>query len=333
MPLPDNELDGLAALLAPAIDLLVPAGNRADLPPLAIAPDTAAVKTWLAAMSDAQTLALLARLPEPPHPRAVSARARLDARAHAAVVAGAPHQILHGMPVVDRVEIWSRLLSMQAGALRILTIRGEERTGKTYSKWLVVEFCNRLGPPHEAPLPFDLDGARSLEAIAADIVGAIGGQESWPKFNDAHSTPKKWGGTVARNVYQQVTRTGRIVWLVFDHFERATKSDEAIAFFSVLAEQVALETGLGKEGPRLVLIDHGVDVPPVARGITAGEEVRLATLSDIEVFVRACRPALAPGDAQAEALRIHGALQPTTYMEDLGAAVMALIQPLPGGGG
>jgi hypothetical protein len=322
MPLSRPELKALADLLAPAFSLLVPAHLRADM--RWEKPGAEQVFDWLEKLNDAQLLAVLDILGDNELARAL--RVRLTPVAAPAVNAPAPHVILTGLPVVDRVEIWSRLQSLHTGRPRILAIRGERGTGKTYTKWLVLEFCSRLGAPHVALQPVDLEGVFTLESIASDLLASLGAPGVLKPFEEAHSTAKAWARSVSRQVFQYLSARGAARWLVFDHFERTTRSEAAIVFFLQLAEQVALSFR-SPDGPRLVLIDHGIDVPPAARGVSVEEEVRMPNSTDIATFVGACRPAWSLEERQRESNRIQAALKADSYMDDLDEAVRPLLVP------
>jgi hypothetical protein len=148
---------------------------------------------------------------------------------------------------------------------------------------------------------FDLDGAKSLAYIAGDIVAQLRPPITLRARDLAHSTDRAWASSTARQVYEALRHAEPPLtrWLVFDHFDRA-RSDDAIVFFAVLAEQVALAASDPNvtHGPRLVLIDHGVPLPDVARPVAAEVVVSRVTVPDLEQFGRRCRSTWTAADAR-----------------------------------
>ena len=310
MKLSDLQLGQLAALLAPAgavIDALELAPPLPDCPATG---DLALWRTWLAALPTAQLADLLEELPANPEFTPLIAVLRLDAAPQPAPAAAAedpPHVVLRGTPVVDRRDIWAHLRALHRGDKRILQVRGGKSAGKTHVRWLVHEQCNRFGRGHEVRYT-DLDGAKALRHMVTGVLAGLPAPALLADNEFADSTPDGWARALARHLFQALVHVPPLLtrWLVFDHFERAQKSTASVVFFAELAQEIALaayDPNLDN-APRLVLIDHGVDLPEVATPFSLEAEVRPVTLTDIESFVRQCRPGWT-AEAQKEARRLH----------------------------
>jgi hypothetical protein len=128
MPPSELELDRLAELLAPAGILVRPiaVGMMLAAPPPSDA--QAGWRAWFASLCDDEIAALLARLPA--NPELMATAATLGPRT--AIGDEAPHILLKGMPIVDRIEVWTKLPALMNGAQRILQISGATKVGKSY---------------------------------------------------------------------------------------------------------------------------------------------------------------------------------------------------------
>lgn len=286
--LSELEYAKLAALLSPAA-LFVSTFAAGLTPPTAS--DPKAWEQWLVGLAEDKLAAFLDKLPANDDVRAAAATLRSTP---SALADETPHLVLkgpdgRGLPVVDRIDIWKHLKSLHTGGYRILQVRGQSRVGKSYIRWLVQEYCNALGGGHDVRY-HDLVGVLSLKQIALNVVERLGGKIDIKDPDSTNTTPQAWARGVADLIFPRIIADGQKTrWLVFDHFERV-KSDEATLFFAQLADLVAVAARDPdvRNGPRLVLIDHGVELTDIARLFAVGTEVRIANTSDVERFVRLC---------------------------------------------
>jgi hypothetical protein len=212
----------------------------------------------------------------------------------------------------------------------------------------VLELCNRLGVGHEVRYQ-DLQGVLSLRQIANNIITKLGRASVVDNPQDADTTRDAWSRDLADRVFTLVTaREDRTQWLVFDHFERVKQRD-GIIFFSAFAEQIALAATNPNipNGPRLILIDHGVELTAVARMRAIDARVRPVDEPDVTRFVTMC--GLPDASAQATAAALFstarslaneqlaqleaddpGAVNPDPFMQVLGSALQEFLRnPVP----
>ncbi|HUQ01683.1 MAG TPA: hypothetical protein VM261_04270 [Kofleriaceae bacterium] len=309
MPLPDQTINQLASQTAPIIHFLVSTlvGQAPGGLPALTGGDLASVTAWWASLSDAQALAVLARINTP---EAMRASQELAAPAPAPPAPAPPAPSFpkepgwitdEGSPHVDRQDIWDGLLTLLQSQRRILHVRGESKVGKSRAVDLVPMFLNSDPQPNRIHLIVEYDFDDKDFEVAMKQVFAALGNEAVPDREGVSSTDENWQRRVATVAH----RTSRsrpdqsIVWFVFDHVERLLKFSEYATFFNHLVELV-VQTRNQVTGPRLVLIDRRhVQVNPDLRTAVLVEPL---TQRDVANYLRRKNPALDMATAEADAL-------------------------------
>ena len=297
MPLPEVEVRVVAAILGPALRALgTGAVAGAAMPP---ALDDASIARWLQTLDDGALAAVLARFAANPH--VARALARLQPAAH-----DAPRsRNIFGRPVVDRDSLFNHIATMHAGARTVLYVSGDQFAGKTFSKWIVQHEVQRFGHRYA---DIDLHGAFTLQSILQHVITWLQPAMSPPVFTDTNNTEDNWARACAQYVFTCATASrDDAVWLVFDHFVRASPSTAATVFFVRLVELVATQPGR-PAAMRLILIDHGVPAPISARHGTLEDYVRFPGAADIARFYRARQPTWSQEAVDAAVQRVLAAM-------------------------
>jgi hypothetical protein len=305
MPLPRTALDNVAAILAVALPFLGPDAHG-PLAHVATSGDPARIAAALAQLGDAQLAEYLERFAG--NQEIAGARARL--LAPAPVDEG--RYTVFGQPLVNRRAIFPFLEALRCGTKRVLIVQSElPRVGKSFTRWIAQEEAQRSSGHTFAHL--DLQGVHRLDFIARQMLSWVPAAPPAPTFEDINSTEEAWARAVADHVCTQATADERrTFWFLFDHFDRSTKPPAAGFFFARLAERVATQPAGSRNAMRLILVDHGLEVPLMARANTCEEKVRQIAPEDVEAFFRAAhrdwddgRVTTEAGDVLAKVAQVH----------------------------
>jgi hypothetical protein len=218
-------------------------------------------------------------------------RLRARSQPRPAVNPAAPRRVLQGgHPVVDRVRLWPMLPELLAGSRRILFVRGPEKSGKSYTRTILMDLvgCPAVPTPLRV-VSVDVDGAGSIEALVRAVLQRLDAAPP-PVPERGNSTDNWWINELVFLVGSRATVDPRAqTWIVFDGYTRAAADPNFDQFFSFLC-LAAAESG-HPNGPRVVLIDHRDNLPIGVQHCLAKEEIAPVDALDIKQFLKDRFPA------------------------------------------
>jgi hypothetical protein len=332
MPLAGHVLDALAAHLVHAVELI----SASPRPPR----ELGAFRAWLGSLPDAAIGDVLRELP-PGNELVASALRELrgsgpaprEVRGSGPVppappsIGDAPLITSIGIPVIDRLQVWSHLLELHSSRMRrILLVRGAAGAGKTHMKWVVEELCARLGDGHQV-LTVDLEDLRTVERAVDLMFANLGLTMQLRPRALTDNSDLAWARTSAMLVFKRLVAelAGTTPWLVFDHFDRMPRSDETAVFLNELTQLVASQKPSAPTAMRLVLIDKR-EVPPNATTRTVTVDLERVSHQDVRLFVRGCHPHLSEAELDAEVTALVGGLSDgELYMHELRERIAGMV--------
>lgn len=281
--MPDPDLAAAAALIAAAFTTLAryeelwTEEQRARLTaPTRVDGTSASIERWLAPMTPDQLRAALETF------RGATCAAAVLARLEPAPVGGSatgPWLLCGGNPIVNRSILWDSLPLLLDGDRRVMIVRGDRTSGKTYTNEVFTELGRRHRHCHVHYL--QVAGA-SVHAIATALVRRLGG--------DVQQGPTKGESTVTWYVNELADWVRRLTchpghqdWLVLDGYDSAERDLECAQFFHKLAELVTGDRALPM-GCRLVLLDHPEDLSRNVRRYQATELIPPIDELDVRRF-------------------------------------------------
>lgn len=198
------------------------------------------------------------------HPSSAAYRSlfeRLLAAATPAAGGIAPHLLPlvgHGRrPFIDRDDLRSRVMDLLTGTSRVLVVNGPERSGKSYSWYLISHLADRLGS--FTPYPVDLSSWAGPPAGPVDVMREIVSllRLTMPAY-DSSAQEDTLARTLSTWFVGQIRPETKPCWLVFDGLNASTTTDAALRLIESIA--VAAERAAAGE-LRVILIAHARPLP------------------------------------------------------------------------
>ena len=114
--------------------------------------------------------------------------------------------------MLDRIDLRSRLdlLRPDTGRTRVLLVRGEPQSGKTWGTYLFEETAREEGV--DAVIP---EGLVSVDDAVRWLFGELGALDRIPERND--STPHAWYQTIAHTLRRLAEEQQRPLWIAVDN--------------------------------------------------------------------------------------------------------------------
>ena len=193
-----------------------------------------------------------------------------------------PHllPILGKRPFIDRDDLRTLVMDLVEGTSRVLVVTGPERSGKTYSWYLISHVSERLGT--FSPYPVDLSSWAGPPAGPVDVMREVANLLNWelPAVD-----PTAQEDTHARILgtwfVGRVRRETDQCWLVFDGLNTATMTDAALR----LIESIAVAAERHQAGElRVVLIAHTRPLPEDVDPFALRETISLIGVTQIRTF-------------------------------------------------
>ena len=164
-------------------------------------------------------------------------------------------------PFVNRRDLRNAFLRLaDANGDRVLLVDGKEKTGKSYSYYLLHHAGDRRG--FKVHL-FELKNINTLPQLAGDVLLSVV-REDRPLPPQGTESAERWAEKLANLVGAEVSKSNQRRFFVFDKFPDAPLPPECLAFLVRLTRHAEQET---RELLRVVLISSPASSP--ARSATS----------------------------------------------------------------
>jgi hypothetical protein len=194
--------------------------------------------------------------------------------------------LLNRRPFLNRQTLWTKLGSFAAGsgADRLLLVRGEEASGKSYSEYLISYFA---APSNAAFVSVDAPAVAQgeLEAppLAARIAARFGGEATGGPIDDLSQAARQ-GKWHEETLIPRLANLRQPTWLMIDGLNKVPLGRSALDLLIRLCRAVELN-----ECPELWLILVGLNGPELGSrydGFIPDDEACAPKVEDVKEFIR-----------------------------------------------
>jgi hypothetical protein len=186
---------------------------------------------------------------------------------------------IFGDAMFDRLDLRARLRALQGdGAPPILVVLGERYSGKTWSTRLISHVANNIGDVTLVPVDMEPHVGTPVDAaLIGRLIAEEGDLENPPCPNEEQ--PAQWVKQYCSWLARSVKQAGGALWVIIDHLEKVTISDDAKEFLYCFGKSIPLKM----PKVRLIILSyHEPDELEAKVGRVEYERVPMLSLDQIK---------------------------------------------------